>query len=97
MSNQGMQVQLPERVTLQLTTQDAITILGALQDAGPYKVVFPVIRTVEQQLMAQQLQQQFKGPPPGAPVKGIDPPAPVIDPANDPANDVPAEAILPLG
>lgn len=62
MSNQGMQVQLPERITLSLSTQDAITILAALQDTGPYKTVNPVIRTIEQQLLAQQLQQKQPAP-----------------------------------
>ena len=47
------QVSLPERVTLQLTAQDAVTILGALHDAGPYKTVFPIVRALEQQLVAQ--------------------------------------------
>lgn len=83
MNNQGMQVQLPARVTLNLSTQDAITTLGALQDAGPYKTVFPVIRAIETQLMAQQVQAKAPiVPPPVEP--GIPPDAPA---------DVPTEEI----
>ena len=56
MSDQnGMQVQLPDLVTLQLRAQDVVTIIGALHDAGPYKTVFPVVHALETQLMAQQI------------------------------------------
>lgn len=61
---QGMQIQLPERITLQLSTQEAVTILGALQEFGPYKAVLPVIRNVEQQLLAQQVPAAAPIPPP---------------------------------
>ncbi len=54
MSN-GMQVQLPESVTLRLKTQDVITILGALGEYGPHKAVNPVIKNLEQQLLSQQI------------------------------------------
>ena len=64
---QGMQVQLPENVTLHLKTQDVITILGALGEYGPHKAVNPVIKNLEQQLLSQQLLQKYQGPPPGAP------------------------------
>lgn len=57
MSN-GMQVQLPDHVTLTLTAQDVVTIIGALHDTGPYKAVMPVVRSVEQQLLSQQIRSQ---------------------------------------
>jgi hypothetical protein len=72
---QGMQVQLPTNVTLQLVTQDVIAILAALGDSGPHKLVNPIIRSIEQQLLAQQL-PQIKNPP------VLPPPA---------ANDVPVD------
>lgn len=84
---QGMQVQLPENVTLHLKTQDVITILGALGEYGPHKAVNPVIKNLEQQLLSQQLLQKYQGPgssainsPPGAPT-----------PLADPVADVPAQ------
>jgi hypothetical protein len=58
---QGMQVQLPENVTLHLKTQDVITILGALGEYGPHKAVNPVIKNLEQQLLSQQI---YPTPPP---------------------------------
>lgn len=70
---QGMQVQLPENVTLHLKTQDVITILGALGEYGPHKAVNPVIMNLEQQLLSQQIKPKYQGPPPGAPT----PPPPV--------------------
>ena len=75
MSN-GMQVQLPESVTLQLKTQDVITILGALGEYGPHKAVNPVIMNLEQQLLSQQLPQKYQGPPPGAPAPQTESPTP---------------------
>jgi hypothetical protein len=65
--NIGTSVQLPERVTLNLTAQDVVTILGALQDTGPYKAVLPVIRAVEQQVLSQQIRPQVSVPAPVAP------------------------------
>ena len=65
--NQQQTLQLPDRVTLGLATQQVATILGALHDAGPYKVVFPIVRDIEQQLMTQQIPPKYVGPPPGAP------------------------------
>ena len=79
---QGMQVQLPENVTLHLKTQDVITILGALGEYGPHKAVNPVIRNLEQQLLSQQLLQKYQGPPP-----------PALTLA-DPVADVPAQLEL---
>ena len=72
---QGMQVQLPENVTLHLKTQDVITILGALGEYGPHKAVNPVIMNLERQLLSQQLLQKYQGPPPGAPTPLADVPA----------------------
>jgi hypothetical protein len=57
----GMQVNLPDLVTLQLSGSDVAVILNALQGHGPFKTVFPVLGTIEQQLMSQQL------PPPAEP------------------------------
>ncbi len=91
MTNQGQQVQLPERVTLQLTTQDAITILGALQDAGPFKVIAPIVNNVQAQLMAQQLKPQYQGPPPGAP--GADKLADTADILDEAVADAPVEVV----
>jgi hypothetical protein len=59
----GMQVQLPDRVTLQLSAQDVVTIIGALHDSGPYKAVMPVVRAVEQQLLSQQIRTPIAPPP----------------------------------
>ena len=55
---QGMQVQLPENVTLQLSGSDVAVILNALQEHGPFNTVFPVLGTIEQQLLSQQLPKQ---------------------------------------
>ena len=54
MSN-GMPINLPERVTLQLSGSDVAVILNALQGHGPFKAVFPVLGTIEQQLLSQQV------------------------------------------
>jgi hypothetical protein len=72
---QGMQVQLPPNLTLQLVVQDVIAILAALGDSGPHKLMNPIIRSIEQQLLAQQLPQIEKRPVPPPPA----------------ANDVPVE------
>ena len=58
-----MQVRLPDEVTLTLTPNEVITIMGALQEYGPYKAIFPIVRKIEQQLLSQQLKPEFKGPP----------------------------------
>ena len=51
---QPQSLQLPDTVVLSLTAQDAVTILGVLQNSdGPYKAVSSVINAVQQQLMAQ--------------------------------------------
>lgn len=63
---QGMEVQLPTNLTLQLAVQDVIAILAALGDSGPHKLVNPIIRNIEQQLLAQQL-PQTRNPPVLAP------------------------------
>ena len=57
MSN-GMPINLPERVTLQLSGSDVAVILNALQEHGPFKAVFPVLGTIEQQLLSQQIPNQ---------------------------------------
>lgn len=55
MSEQAqMQIMLPERATLQLASAEIVTILGALSE-GPHKTVSPIIRTIEQQLLSQQI------------------------------------------
>jgi hypothetical protein len=64
---QGMQVQLPTNLTLQLVVQDVIAILAALGDSGPHKLVNPIIRNIEQQLLAQQLPQTRNPPVPPPP------------------------------
>lgn len=56
MSN-GMPINLPERVTLQLPGADVATILNALQDI-PFKKAFPLLGAIEQQLLSQQLPKQ---------------------------------------
>ncbi len=84
-NQQQMQVRLPDAVTLALTPGDVVAIISALQEYGPYKVIFPVIRKIEQQLLSQQLKSEFKGSLPGAPpsappVPGVPvPPSPVLD------------------
>jgi len=65
--NVQRQIMLPERVTLQLSGQDVVVILGALGEYGPYKAVLPVIRIIEQQMLSQQVKSEYQGPPPGAP------------------------------
>ncbi len=62
-----MQVRLPDEVKLTLAPTEVITIMGALQEYGPYKVILPIIRKIEQQLLSQQLKPDYKGPPPGDP------------------------------
>jgi len=62
-TNQPMQIRLPDLVTLNLASQEIVTILGALAEYGPYKVILPLVRTIEQQMMAQQLKPEYKGPP----------------------------------
>ncbi len=66
-NQQQMQVRLPDSVTLTLTPNEVITTMGALQEYGPYKAIFLIVRKIEQQLMAQQIKPEFKGPPPGDP------------------------------
>ena len=56
--NNGMPINLPERVTLQLSFSDVAVILNALQGHGPFKAVFPVLGTIEQQLLGQQISNQ---------------------------------------
>ena len=75
MSQNNQQVSLPDRVVLQLSAQEAMTILTALHDAGPYKVVLPIVRLIEQQLVAQANKPQYSGPTPGAPAPFLPPPA----------------------
>ena len=58
-----MQVRLPDEVTLTLAPNDVITIIGALQEYGPYKVIFPIIRKIERQLLSQEVKGDYKGPP----------------------------------
>ena len=77
MSQDNQQVSLPDHVVLQLQAQDAMTILSALHDAGPYKAVFPIVRLIEQQLVAQANKPQYAGPTPGAP-------QPIASPAEAP-------------
>jgi hypothetical protein len=57
----GMQVNIPDKVSLGLTARDVATILEALQGHGPFKVVVPVLQSIEQQLLSQQV------PPPSLP------------------------------
>ena len=59
--------------------------MQALGEYGPHKVVNPVIKNLEQQLLSQQLLQKYQGPPPGAPT-----------PLADPVADVPAQLELEL-
>ena len=42
-------------MTLQLSGSDVAVILNALQGHGPFKAVFPVLGTIEQQLLSQQI------------------------------------------
>jgi hypothetical protein len=53
----GMQVNLPDLVTLQLPGADVATILNALQEL-PFKKAFPLLGVIEQQLLSQQLPKQ---------------------------------------
>ena len=53
MSN-GMPINLPERVTLQLSGSDVAVILNALQEL-PFKKAFPLLGAIEQQLLSQQV------------------------------------------
>jgi len=66
-NQQQMQVRLPDEVTLTLEPGDMVVIIKSLQEYGPYKVIFPIIRKIEQQLLSQQLKGDYKGPPPGDP------------------------------
>ncbi len=66
-NQQQMQVRLPDEVTLTLEPGDVIAIIKSLHEYGPYKVIFPIIRKIEQQLLSQQLKPDYKGPPPGDP------------------------------
>lgn len=51
---QPQSLQLPDVVSLSLSAQDAVTILGVLQSSdGPYKAVSSIVNSVQQQLMAQ--------------------------------------------
>ena len=50
-----MNVTIPDNVSLQFTARDVSTILDALQGHGPFKVVVPVLQSIEQQLLAQQV------------------------------------------
>jgi hypothetical protein len=56
--SEGMQIQLPPNATLVLKTQDVVTILGALGEYGPHKVVNPIVKAIEQQLLAQQIKPE---------------------------------------
>lgn len=49
------QIQLPERVVIHLAAVEVVVILQALSNHGPYKDVFPIVRSLEQQMIAQQL------------------------------------------
>lgn len=66
-NQQQMQVRLPDEVTLTLEPGDMVVIIKSLQEYGPYKVIFPIIRKIEQQLLSQQLKGDYEGPPPGDP------------------------------
>ena len=55
--NEQQQIQLPDQVTLTLKTQDVGNILSALE-TGAYKVVLPIINSIQGQLLAQQLPKQ---------------------------------------
>ena len=47
-------LKLPDYVDLSLTAQDAVTVLGALQNSdGPFKAISTALNAVQQQLMAQ--------------------------------------------
>lgn len=59
----GMQVQIPDSVTLQLSARDVSIILQALQGHGPFKAVAPVLQVVEFQLLSQQVRDPIKPPP----------------------------------
>ena len=51
---QPQSLQLPDNVVLTLAAQDAVTILGVLQNSdGPYKAVSSIVNSVQQQLMTQ--------------------------------------------
>jgi hypothetical protein len=64
----GMQVNIPDVVSLQLTARDVSTILEALQGHGPFKVVVPVLQSIEQQLLSQQVRAAA---PPAAPLPSL--------------------------
>ncbi len=66
-NQQQMQVLLPDEVTLTLEPGDVIAIIKSLQEYGPYKVIFPIIRKIERQLLSQEVKGDYKGPPPGDP------------------------------
>lgn len=61
------QVMLPDILRYTLPAAHAIVIIEALQQAGPYSRVAPVIGNFETQTMAQKLNTGYTGPVPGAP------------------------------
>lgn len=61
------QVMLPDILRYTLPAAHAIVIIEALQQAGPYSRVAPVIGNFETQTMAQKLNTGYAGPVPGAP------------------------------
>ncbi len=91
--SKDVQVQLPERVTINLSAQEAVTILNALSETGPYKTVAPLIASVQQQVFSQQIRSAPIRPP--VPVEA-DGSFPVADKLADTA-DIPAEAVFPIG
>ena len=66
----GMQVKLPDTVTVQMSAQQVVIILDALSNHGPYKSVGPVIGAIEQQLLSQQIPNQ---PPAVSPPADVEP------------------------
>ena len=63
--NEQQQIRLPDQVTLTLKTQDVGNILSALE-TGAYKVVLPIINSIQEQLLAQQIRAPQSLPPDGA-------------------------------
>jgi hypothetical protein len=64
-------LQLPDYVSLSLTAQNAVTILGALQNSdGPFKTISSALSAVQQQLMSQAVKPPASvAPPPTAPTE----------------------------
>ena len=63
--NEQQQIRLPDQVTLTLKAQDVGNILSALE-TGAYKVVLPIINSIQEQLLAQQIRAPQSLPPDGA-------------------------------